>query len=855
MYGGGDELFATDPKTGDIYRYNRTPLYWTKIGGPGKMFAVDSYGELYGIAPDGKSVWQYDGKPMKWTKIGGSAGHIYAGGKNLFVTNPQTGNIYKYDKKKSSWPKVGGPGKMFAVDDYGHLFAISPDGTSVWQYDNNPKNPMHWTKIGGAASKICAGKHLYLIKSQTGEVYQYDGKPNSWTKLGFAASDIYARGVDLFANSSQTGYIYRYDHTPNAWSKIGGSGKMFAVGFEPGFPQFGEGTAWGKGTASLILEVEPGHPNQVYLGYADLANGPRYFAQVPKGTFIPETDGYQCNTYAPLSEKNQKRLEKKTLFLQANEASLWLGDFSGFQEGNPSTQKASWTQMPGPPDYYGVSTPSGRVYVKVHPTSGGYLLFFGDRCHLHMTAGRPKLNGWHRLDGYGVSTTWKAWKNIGGKKNKLENRLIMHVDPHALVVSPDFNVSLKAPSGVPFMYAKNQELDKYFEGRIWVANDGGVYESSNGGKTWNLAYSGPNTLLVVNLAGVVIKGKAPALYMGVGDNDDFFTMDGGKKWVTQFGGCGDCGHWFADPAHPSRVVELGAAGRRGPYIFVYTDAAGGYPNLEKDDKHQMRMIPHPDEAIYNVNNGSRILVLTLPSEPSASHDDYIVIQKKNDGSRILVRAKNSQNLPNMSGWKYSEVENYWKKHTIWKQVGPKLPTYSHLVQASGGHNSPVFFVGDGKKLWKSQRDSKGKLDRWDQIVPAKGVSETRRFFVNPYDPKNIYILDYNGIKSWNEKKKEWVIDKSLNNLATGNGEFHYNASTSNCVLNDLIFYRDDSKQRFAVGTVGVFYTLDGTNWHRILDTNALPCRPRSLFFDHHARALYVASEGRGVLKIHPIPKP
>jgi len=811
------------------------------------MFAVDSYGKLYGLSPDGKSVFEYEDKPMTWKKIGNDAGQIYAGGERLFATNPTKGDIYEYNGKAFDWIKIGGPGKMFAVADNGNLYKISTDGQSVWQYENKS---LQWKKIGGAATKIAAGKTLYITKPPSNDVYQYDATLASWTKIGHPAKEIYARSVDLFAASPKNGDIFRYNHTPLSWTKIGGPGKMFAAGYlsTPYYLKFGEKTVLGNGTASLILEVEPGHPDHVYMGFKHFANGPRYFAEKPKPIRVKETDGYQCNTYAPLSASNQKRLGTETLFMGAGEGSVWLGNFSGFKTGSPASQRADWTQLPGPPVYFGVSTPSGRVYASVHPTSSGHLVFFADRSHLHMTTGRPTVNGWHRLDGYDISACWKD--------NNLNNRMLMHVDPHALVVSPDFNVSLKAPTGVAFMYAKNKVLDRYYNGRIWVANDGGIYSSSDGGKTWHLAYYGPNTLLIVNLAGVVVKGKAPAFYMGMGDNDDYFTMDGGKTWVSQFGGCGDCGHWFADPAHPSRVVELGAAGRRGPYIFSYTNGSGGYPDLSDPKKIQIRMIPHPKDALYNANNGSRVLVCTTVGESSSSPDDYVVIQKKGGSKRILLRAKNLQSHSDMSGWKYSQVDAYWQKNSIWKQVGKKeLPANCNLVQASGGHSNTVFFVGDGNKLYRSHRDNKGEVDSWDTIVPGKGASVARRFFVNPYDSKNIYIVDANGVKCWDDKKQTWGIDKSLEKLASENGEYHYNASSSNCILTDMFFYRNDSEQRFAAGTAGVFYTLDGTTWHRVLDTNALPCRPRSVFFDPYERSLYLATEGRGVLKIYPIPKP
>jgi hypothetical protein len=112
--GLGVRIYATDLSSGDLYRYDGEPFKWTKIGGPGKMFAVGA-GDLYGLSPDGSGVYRYDGTPMKWTKI-------------------------------------GGPGKMFTVDEpLGNIYGISPDGSGVYRYD---ETPMKWSKIGGSADKI-----------------------------------------------------------------------------------------------------------------------------------------------------------------------------------------------------------------------------------------------------------------------------------------------------------------------------------------------------------------------------------------------------------------------------------------------------------------------------------------------------------------------------------------------------------------------------------------------------------------------------------------------------------------------------------------------------------------------------
>jgi hypothetical protein len=50
---------------------------------------------------------------------------------------------------------------------------------------------------------------------------------------------------------------------------------------------------------------------------------------------------------------------------------------------------------------------------------------------------------------------------------------LVHLDPHAIAFTPDFEITLK-PSSEPSPFNKNSELDKHLAGRLWMANDGGV---------------------------------------------------------------------------------------------------------------------------------------------------------------------------------------------------------------------------------------------------------------------------------------------------------------------------------------------------------------------------------------------
>lgn len=62
-----------------------------------------------------------------------------------------------------------------------------------------------------------------------------------------------------------------------------------------------------------------------------------------------------------------------------------------------------------------------------------------------------------------------------------------------------------------------------------------------------------STLAPLNVSAAFAKGQT-ALCIGTGDNDGFYSVDGGENWKTQeyFQGDNDC--CFVDPLLPSRLL-------------------------------------------------------------------------------------------------------------------------------------------------------------------------------------------------------------------------------------------------------------------------------------------------------------
>jgi hypothetical protein len=580
-------------------------------------------------------------------------------------------------------------------------------------------------------------------------------------------------------------------------------------------PPFAGSTAQSNGSGARILAIEPGNPRRLYLAAVSGANGPSYYAS---GT----ADGTIVNVPPARG---------------AGEASLWYGDFDQFE----ATGAGAWVQVPGPPLYFGVSTPSGNTYVVAKPTAAGYLLFFSDNSHVHVSAGRPSAAAsWHRLDGKDVSATRQDGEHT--------NVLFMHVDPHAIALSGDLEMTLRPASGVSFPFDQNSVLDVHVRGTMWMANDGGVVWSEDGGRSWRRA-TGLETIDPVNLAGLHGVGRSPALYMGTVDNDDFFTVDGGARWRDPLSACGDCDAWFADVAQPTRVLEFDP---RSDRLLVIRSP--GFPFSRYPDAASpldTRAIPRPRGSNASsgfVVQGYRPIVQTLAGEAPLADGDYVFIMTSAAGERVLVRTRSISTIT---------AQAHWDDPQKAQVVGAPLPAGASVVQVSGGHQAPVFYVADpaSGRLWRW--DEGGGL--WRQIVPGGPPGRTatfaRRFFADPYGPQVIYLLDLSAILISLDGGESWLQDPSLNEAATAGGRLSMSVS----ILRDMLFVRGEPFTRFAFGNAGVVGTTDGFQWRTLLSSLALPGRPEGGFFDPVSdpsdRALYVACEGRGVLRVSPIPAP
>jgi hypothetical protein len=429
--------------------------------------------------------------------------------------------------------------------------------------------------------------------------------------------------------------------------------------------------------------------NKMFVSFDGGANWIRDQGLLPPGSGGPVGT---ANSRAPsvLAISPRSPLE---VFLVANDASLWRGDYTQiFNLLHASSWEPVVQPNLGPQD-------SGNVFVATTQPGHRPLLFYGPhRAKAFVGPLDPQSPG--------------DWKQLDEDNS-------VHVDLHGIFLSPDFDATFEDGEYKPRA------------GTVWLLSDGGVHRSTDGGKHFQ-AMRRLHTLSCVNVAGVAIEGRRPALSLNTGDNDGFYSMDGGAKWTSQEYGGGDNDCSYADPLRPHSILVFTprwdrrghfAPARLGQTVTVYEASAGKHPD-GRVGTNQGHTVPGPPlragAISWNATStfgmrGFRPIVLSLPDEEIPPQGDHIFIRFKSETEAVLLRTFNILDIDDRNDWDTTATAPADGVRVF--QQGPPLPSPDlGIVQASGGHAGTVFYVGGNKanELWTWTEGMPG----WERLVPG-----------------------------------------------------------------------------------------------------------------------------------------
>lgn len=546
-----------------------------------------------------------------------------------------------------------------------------------------------------------------------------------------------------------------------------------------------------------------------------------------------------------------------------SQATLYRGDYTRF----PGARTSNWSTLPLPEFVVDATNmDSGNVFLLATQRGRGNLLFFGPQ-RLSFANDTSRSAAWvGPIDPEAPSD----WTRLGSG----------HADLHGFLLSPDFKAKIQGGGYKPG------------SGSLWMLGDGGIYRSSDGG--WNFSPADTAaTLSALSVAGVSIAGKGVALSLNSGDNDGFYSMDGGQHWTYQQYGGGDNDCAFGDPLRPHAIMVFtprwdtaanSSSAADGQTVSVYQTQPGNLPDASASG-HDRKAVTGPptvpkawNASSFYGERGFSPVVLGLPGEDAPEQGDYVFVLNPESSHPVVVRTQNIFDIKHRYEW-VTSATGPGQGATVFLQ-GPPLPE-AHLgvLQAAGGYINTIFYVGGANpdandtsvgpntNLWAWTTGAAS----WTQIVPAPlipgrsaGATAAIRFFANPYQPQQIYIIDLdsqsgNHVKRSDDGGVTWNVDQNLETQVTWNNQILISNTDDSAgigehfdpVLNDMKF-DPNTNARFAVGAGGAFMSIDGVNWTRLLHTSALSGRPSNCYLDSissDTATLYVAFAGRSLVKI------
>jgi hypothetical protein len=224
----------------------------------------------------------------------------------------------------------------------GNVDKIYASGSSVWltqastgdvyQYNGSPYS---WKRIGGPGGQFAAGGgHLYALSPDYGMVLMWTG--SQWTAIGGAAQHIYAGGLGLFATDPISGDIYLYSGSAYVWSKVGGAGATFAVSNTTLYGLSSDGSGVYQWTGAQDWAQVGGAATRIFAGGADL------FATAPSGV-VGVGDLYHYNSI-PFNWTDTTKVGCLVV-AETNTASYCVNDAGVYRWNGGSN---TWTRIGGP---------------------------------------------------------------------------------------------------------------------------------------------------------------------------------------------------------------------------------------------------------------------------------------------------------------------------------------------------------------------------------------------------------------------------------------------------------------------------------------------------------------------------
>jgi hypothetical protein len=359
---------------------------------------------------------------------------------------------------------------------------------------------------------------------------------------------------------------------------------------------------------------------------------------------------------------------------------------------------------------------------------------------------------------------------------------------HTLIASS--GVDIPAPSNANFAGGIHSDLWDFAldpAGQImWIASDGGVYETRSDGTGWKSAVTRLHTQHVQTLDVVLAPGATQVAYT-TQDNDAWFGME--ASWNTT-GQLGDANWSDADAGNPAQSFF-----GRGLRSFVIQSLDGISPTFNWRATPSILTDPSQPAGPLFLQ-----FIQSVKGEAGVPLDAVMLLNRPvldaSNPPRPIVPAPALAGLAQSGGpWllrnrSWASEPDFYRAVAVgnWSAELTDLPAGTDRVFVSGGHAFPHYFAlvreSSGLSLFeRKQIPILGVPPAWVRVL--SGAIEWSNHcsfyqgwygpvFVNPYDASKVFLLTSGGVKvSHRDSQGNLVFadDVVLTNLITASNSF------------------------------------------------------------------------------------
>ena len=414
----------------------------------------------------------------------------------------------------------------------------------------------------------------------------------------------------------------------------------------------------------------------------------------------------------------------------------------------------------------------------------------------------------------------------------------------------------------------------------WIACDGGIFEAipalrdSNDDPSrlfnhrWVPRNDGLHTHHIHTITALEMSGSDARLAYPTSDNDAFY-YDPKAGWMNE-DWLGDVNWTAGDVGNPTLALMV----RRSAGFAMLTAFRQGIPKgagFEEDEAISLCNDEHYDgptscsfiqtladeKPEYPLLDAVRLVDLPLKVYNSKGKLEPVSGPLGEGKARtVIIRNQAFAAAPDANRSKYAG----------WQIECGEVPSGSQAIWVSGGHRHPTYFCYANDRLYRFEAGSWIALSNESDgkafdILPGNQFGPA---FVNPFDPKVLFVLAKDGLKVSSDGGATFRDDHALTALVTENGKYPIavgeltgngrdvvlaTRANSTATLAQVVFDRQHPEVVAACSPfTGVMVSNGRSGWKSLRAWLPKPLPPIvSIAIANDA--IYCATEGRGVFRI------